>query len=106
MTITSVIKQNQYLTIVEDGKTRRESVNWDDCVISAIISGQYKLLNIFFDVATAVFKAVYTDGTTQYTADIGTGAVGGLTDIDGGKSNEVYGGVSGSPINGGDSTSF
>jgi len=106
LTITAVKKVNQYLEVTDDGKTRRYSVDWSDCIVSAIMTGQYKLTNIYYDVAGAVFKATYTDGTTQTTVDISTGGGGGLTDIDGGKSDEVYGGVSGSPIDGGDATSF
>jgi len=106
MTISAIRKVNQYLEITDDSYTYRIGVDWNDCVVSAIMSGQYKLLNIYWDVASGVFKATYTDGTTQTTVDIGTGSGSGLTNIDGGNADEVYGGVSGSPIDGGVATSF
>jgi len=95
LTVTAVEKVNQYLEVTDDGKVRRYSVDWSDCIVSAIMTGQYKLTNIYYDVAGAVFKATYTDGTTQTTVDISTGGGGGSGNLDGGFADSVYGGTTG-----------
>lgn len=76
MAITSIRKVNQYLEVIEDGHSYRYGVDFKDAVVSAILSGQYQVVNIYWD--GSVFKATYTDGVTQTTVDIASGAGAGV----------------------------
>lgn len=72
MTVTAVKKVNQYLEVTDDGKVRRYSVDWSDCVVSAIISGRYKVINIYRSGSS--FYAVYEDDIgVQYTTELSSG---------------------------------
>ncbi len=84
MTISAIRKVNQYLEITENGNVRRISVDWADCVVSAIMSGRYKVLNIFFNVSDGLFYATYENSTgTQSTVQLGGGgALADLSDVD------------------------
>lgn len=84
MTITAVKKVDQYLEITEDGKTRRMSVDWADCIVSAIMTGKLKVLNIYRNTADDLFYADYLDANgVQQTVQLGGGgSVSELSDVD------------------------
>ena len=76
MTITAVKKVNQYLEVTEDGKTKRYSVDWADCIVSAIMTGILKVVNIYRG-ADSKFYAVYIDANgVQQTAELGASGAG------------------------------
>jgi hypothetical protein len=84
LTITAVKKVDQYLEITEDGKVRRISVDWADCIVSAIMTGKLKVLNIYRNTADDLFYADYLDANeVQQTVQLGGGgSVSELSDVD------------------------
>jgi len=82
MTITSIRKVNQYLEITDSGHSYRMAVDWADCIVSAIMSGRLKVLNVYRSSANDKFYATYEDATGEQQTVVLSGGFSDLSDID------------------------
>lgn len=85
MAITNIDRDGQFLIITEDGKTYRRSIRFVDTIVSAIVAGQYTILNEYYRVSDGHIIVEYTDGTSVYSLDLssvaGVSALADLTDV-------------------------